>query len=139
LISFGMPAGLVLYFAISNIYRVGIQWYITRSYFADEEASVKTGAKAKGPSKPATVRGVLKGEATPAKSKEKAGTDGGRAKPSGAQAKPSGGQSRSSGRGRSSSAKRKAFTSDPRDRQKRGTQGAAQPASPRPRKKKKRK
>ena len=32
-ISFGLPAGLVLYFAVSNLYRVGQQWFISRSIY----------------------------------------------------------------------------------------------------------
>jgi len=31
--SFTLPAGLVLYFAVSNLYRVGQQWYISRSIY----------------------------------------------------------------------------------------------------------
>ena len=29
-ISFGLPAGLVLYFAVSNLYRIGQQWFSSR-------------------------------------------------------------------------------------------------------------
>lgn len=32
-ISFGLPAGLVIYFAVSNLYRVGQQWFISRSIY----------------------------------------------------------------------------------------------------------
>jgi YidC/Oxa1 family membrane protein insertase len=32
-ISIGLPAGLVLYFAVSNLYRVGQQWFISRSIY----------------------------------------------------------------------------------------------------------
>ena len=32
-ISFGLPAGLVLYFAVSNLFRVGQQWFISRSIY----------------------------------------------------------------------------------------------------------
>lgn len=32
-ISFGLPAGLVLYFAVSNLYRIGQQWFISRSIY----------------------------------------------------------------------------------------------------------
>lgn len=31
--SFGLPAGLVLYFAVSNLYRVGQQWFISRNIY----------------------------------------------------------------------------------------------------------
>ena len=33
LISFGLPSGLVLYFAVSNLYRVGQQWFIGRTIY----------------------------------------------------------------------------------------------------------
>ena len=45
-ISFTLPAGLVLYFAVSNIYRVGQQWFISRSVYG-----IKGGS---GPSGPAS-------------------------------------------------------------------------------------
>ncbi len=32
-ISFGLPSGLVLYFAVSNLFRVGQQWFISRSIY----------------------------------------------------------------------------------------------------------
>ena len=32
-ISFGLPAGLVLYFAVSNLFRIGQQWFISRSIY----------------------------------------------------------------------------------------------------------
>lgn len=31
--SFGLPSGLVLYFVVSNLYRIGQQWFITRSIY----------------------------------------------------------------------------------------------------------
>lgn len=37
LISFGLPAGVVLYFIVSNLYRVGLQSYITRTMFSGSE------------------------------------------------------------------------------------------------------
>ena len=151
LISFGMPAGLVLYFAVSNLYRVGIQWYITRSYFADEDAAITTTAKEKGAAKSTPKGGAAKGEVqkggplaaltrglkgngATSKSSEKPATGGKKTGSTGGA-----GQGRSGARSSRSSAKRKTFTSDPRDRQKRADQAPAQPASPRPRKKKKRK
>ena len=36
-ISFGLPAGLVIYFAVSNLYRVGQQWFISRSLYGGKE------------------------------------------------------------------------------------------------------
>ena len=44
-ISFGLPGGLVLYFAVSNLYRVGQQWFISRSIYG---ISGKGGASGSG-------------------------------------------------------------------------------------------
>ncbi len=35
--SFVFPAGLVLYWATSNVFRIGQQYYITRAFYADED------------------------------------------------------------------------------------------------------
>jgi YidC/Oxa1 family membrane protein insertase len=48
-ISFGLPAGLVLYFAISNLYRVGQQWFISRSIYGIRSGSPRDGGGS-GPS-----------------------------------------------------------------------------------------
>ena len=32
--SFSLPAAIVIYFLVSNIYRIGQQWYITRKIAA---------------------------------------------------------------------------------------------------------
>ena len=45
-ISIGLPAGLVLYFAVSNLYRVGQQWFISRSIYGP--ATGADGGSAKG-------------------------------------------------------------------------------------------
>jgi YidC/Oxa1 family membrane protein insertase len=42
-ISFGLPSGLVLYFAVSNLYRIGQQWFISRSIYG-----IKRGDKPAG-------------------------------------------------------------------------------------------
>ncbi len=44
IISIGLPAGLVLYFAVSNTYRVAQQWFIGRSIYGPAEADQKVGA-----------------------------------------------------------------------------------------------
>ncbi len=48
-ISFGLPAGLVLYFAVSNLFRIGQQAFISRSIYgisrADKKAAPSGGAK----------------------------------------------------------------------------------------------
>ena len=43
-ISFGLPAGLVLYFAVSNLYRVGQQWFISRSIYGTQVDSSSGGS-----------------------------------------------------------------------------------------------
>jgi YidC/Oxa1 family membrane protein insertase len=42
-ISFGLPAGLVLYFAVSNTYRVAQQWFIGRSLYGDQDKATGGG------------------------------------------------------------------------------------------------
>ena len=49
-ISIGLPAGLVLYFAVSNTYRVAQQWFIGRSIYGPAEAEQKVG-RPTGPSR----------------------------------------------------------------------------------------
>jgi len=55
-ISFTLPAGLVLYFAVSNLYRVGQQWFISRSLYGTDGPS--TSAK---PTSDAPSTGLLAG------------------------------------------------------------------------------
>jgi YidC/Oxa1 family membrane protein insertase len=45
LISFGLPAGLVLYFATSNLYRIGQQAFISRSIYGMSRAEQKENRK----------------------------------------------------------------------------------------------
>ncbi|MFN8041044.1 MAG: membrane protein insertase YidC [Acidimicrobiales bacterium] len=49
-ISFGLPGGLVLYFAVSNLYRVGQQWFISRSIYgiSGKDGAPKGGAGGSG-------------------------------------------------------------------------------------------
>ena len=47
IISIGLPAGLVLYFAVSNTYRVAQQWFISRSIYGPAEPGGKDGDGAK--------------------------------------------------------------------------------------------
>jgi YidC/Oxa1 family membrane protein insertase len=42
-ISIGLPAGLVLYFAVSNLYRVGQQWFISRSIYGPATDGASSG------------------------------------------------------------------------------------------------
>jgi YidC/Oxa1 family membrane protein insertase len=83
-ISFGLPAGLVLYFAVSNLYRVGQQWFISRSLYGPNGPGGSSGPAAATssssnapsnsaasdapevpPSLLATIRGALPGRFAP--------------------------------------------------------------------------
>jgi YidC/Oxa1 family membrane protein insertase len=131
-ISFGLPAGVVLYFIVSNLYRVGQQAYITRTMYKGQDpiplaepepttkskkSPAKSGSKSTEgarPTKPPTKGKSSSGRVTPPKSKPSAGGNGSNAKS-----------------GRSS----KTFTSDP---SRRSSSGASAPSTPpRPRKKRK--
>lgn len=59
IISFGLPAGLVLYFAVSNLYRIGQQAFISRSIYGITRADKRAGKAGKG-------EGKGTGEAAPA-------------------------------------------------------------------------
>ncbi len=60
-ISFGLPSGLVIYFVVSNLWRVGQQAFITRTIYASHQAQTvaaaavvdTTAADVSAPSKPA--------------------------------------------------------------------------------------
>jgi len=80
-ISFGLPAGLVLYFAVSNLYRIGQQAFISRSIYgitrADKQArrQDKTAAGKDGKAKPAEAVGPKRGkDAGASRSEGKAAT-----------------------------------------------------------------
>ncbi|WP_208029365.1 YidC/Oxa1 family membrane protein insertase [Rhabdothermincola sediminis] len=45
-ISFGLPVGLVLYFAVSNLYRIGQQAFISRSIYGMSRAELKANREA---------------------------------------------------------------------------------------------
>ena len=91
-ISIGLPAGVVLYFIVSNLYRVGQQAYITHTMFnSDTEPIPAVSAKADDGKKD---KGGGKGGTAPAKPKPK---------------KPKGGGGAARAKG-----KKKTFTSDPR-------------------------
>jgi YidC/Oxa1 family membrane protein insertase len=66
-ISFGLPAGLVLYFAVSNLYRIGQQAFISRSIYG-----IKKGAAGKAESSKGAKAAVGKGDGkTEAKAEKK--------------------------------------------------------------------
>lgn len=70
-ISFGLPAGLVLYFAVSNLYRVGQQWFISRSIYGIKRGETPAGGGAKD--RPSSSTGP-KGGAKVAKGGDRAAT-----------------------------------------------------------------
>jgi YidC/Oxa1 family membrane protein insertase len=52
-ISFGLPAGLVLYFAVSNMYRIGQQAFISRSIYGMKKGQASVLARNGGGAEPA--------------------------------------------------------------------------------------
>jgi len=52
-ISFGLPSGLVLYFAVSNMYRIGQQAFISRSIYGMKKGQASVLARSGGGSEPA--------------------------------------------------------------------------------------
>ena len=72
-ISFGLPAGLVLYFAVSNLYRIGQQWFISRSIYGikrgDKPEPVAVGAGKGGAAKGGSAKGATSTGKSSAKAK----------------------------------------------------------------------
>jgi YidC/Oxa1 family membrane protein insertase len=67
-ISFTLPAGIVLYFVVSNLYRVGQQAFITRTMYADaggKGAVIETTASEVKPAGPGGIKGFLASLAPP--------------------------------------------------------------------------
>jgi YidC/Oxa1 family membrane protein insertase len=67
-ISFTLPAGIVLYFVVSNLYRVGQQAFITRTMYSDTSggsAVIETTAKETKPAGPGGIKGFLASFAPP--------------------------------------------------------------------------
>ena len=66
-ISFTLPAGIVLYFVVSNLYRVGQQAFITRTMYADASGSavIDPTAKETKPAGPGGIKGFLASLAPP--------------------------------------------------------------------------
>jgi YidC/Oxa1 family membrane protein insertase len=130
-ISFGLPAGVVLYFIVSNLYRVGQQAYITHTMYkgkdpipvgVDSDDDAKPTGKGKGGS------GAIKEK--PSGPPKKPGTGGpGRVTP------PKGKPTPSSGNGAARKPS-KTFTSDPKRKASSGSTPPASPPRP-PRKKRK--
>ncbi len=113
--SYTMPAGLVIYFVVSNLYRIGQQAYITRSLYHGEdslgaqarkaradaiEVDGKTGGKGTGGgTKTAAGGGKKAGKAKKSRSGGKGGAGGTGSKKTGASGKgTTGGGARGAGR-----------------------------------------
>ncbi|HVN51729.1 MAG TPA: YidC/Oxa1 family membrane protein insertase [Acidimicrobiales bacterium] len=118
-ISFGLPAGLVLYFAVSNLYRVGQQWFIGRSIYGPV-----TGAAGGGAKPPSGGSGGTGGGGRNKPSGGSGGTGGG------GRNKPSGGSGRDGGDSAESAGKPTTGSGGPRPRAKR-TSSPAEPSDAR--------
>jgi YidC/Oxa1 family membrane protein insertase len=85
-IAFSMPAALVIYFVVSNLYRVAQQYWITRTLYSDHgelhDVAIAHAAAAKG-----SKGGSKAKSGTKAKAKAGAGAKGGGTKKSGSSAK----------------------------------------------------
>jgi hypothetical protein len=141
-ISFGLPAGVVLYFVVSNLYRVGQQAYITRTLYKGDDpipavadavenkggpTSDKGGAAKANKGDAAKVDKDAKADKPASKSQNNGAKGGGRvfgAVAPKSKPKPSG----------AAKGSRKTFTSDPRRKPSTST---PQQAPARPRKKRK--
>jgi YidC/Oxa1 family membrane protein insertase len=132
-ISFGLPMGVVLYFIVSNLYRVGQQYYITRTMYrgndpipaitVTEKETGKSGGS--GGSKSGGSKAPV-AKKTPAGAKPvKPNTGSGRVTP---------GKNATSSNGKGGSGTKKTFTSDAR---RKTSESAAPPVTPRARKKRK--
>ena len=123
--SFSLPAAIVIYFLVSNVYRIGQQWYITRSMYHGEDS---LGAQ---------VRKTREEAATTTKSKDKTDKKGGGGKGGGSKAGPAKKNgARSSG---SKKTNKTVARSGAPGRNRSGRQGSARTqVQPRARKKKKR-
>lgn len=65
-ISFSLPAGLVLYFAVSNLYRIGQQYFISRSIYGvgrDDGGKPSTGAASTGGGEKSSLGGGARARA----------------------------------------------------------------------------
>ena len=72
IISIGLPSGLVLYFAVSNLFRVGQQWFIGRTiYGTGKGGSGERAAKELASSESSEDKPARRGGATPATSAAK--------------------------------------------------------------------
>ena len=134
--SFTMPAALVIYFVVSNLYRIGQQAYITQSLYKGDDSPgaqlAKQRAKDKTSGKSGAERGggrvtPKKGEPTPKRGEAKTAT----------KAKPSNSRSASSKNSKSAKASGAGRTGKAPSRQTRGSGRTTDPGSPQHKKRKK--
>jgi len=133
-ISFGLPAGLVLYFAVSNLYRIGQQWFISRSIYG-----IKRGEKPEtgggGGGKTVTPKGpkgggagakkqAIEGKATNGSAKPKGKDNGADGKGSGKRLAPTGATTNSGGKANAAKPPAKSTRTD------KSSSGAAKATSP---------
>jgi len=102
-ISLTLPAGIVVYFLVSNVFRIGQQAFITRTMYRDEDGPLATsGREIDTPSteKPKGVWAQLKEAGLPSPSQAKEDVRSGRATvPAGSKGKSSGSNGSSNGSG----------------------------------------
>ncbi len=127
-ISFGLPAGVVLYFVVSNLYRIGQQAYITHTMFKDREDPIP----------------AVSAKASDSKSSKKAESGSGKsgsgknrsAKPKNKSDRSGGTSSSKSSGGKGTSKKgRRTYTSDPKRKK---SKGRTTPPTTQPKARKKR-
>lgn len=58
-ISLTLPAGVVVYFLVSNLFRIAQQAFITRTMYADKDGTVATTARESDKTSPAPAKGLL--------------------------------------------------------------------------------
>ena len=112
--SFTMPAALVVYFVISNLYRIAQQAYITRSLYGhDESPGAKLASRRAKDDDAPSVKTEGKGRPTPKRNEARGGKAAGSARAksskskasSGAQSKGSGGSGKGASKGSGGSGK----------------------------------
>jgi hypothetical protein len=138
-ISFGLPMGVVLYFIVSNLYRVGQQYYITRTMYRgkDPDDPIPAISVEEKPSGKGGTGSGAKGAATaPKKPKQAPKTPAGEkpVKPNTGSGRVTPAKNAPTSNGRGASGTKKTFTSDAR---RKTGEAAAPPVTPRARKKRK--
>ena len=137
--SFSLPAAIVIYFLVSNLYRIGQQWYITYSMYHGEDSLGAQVRKAREETAKQSKSGAKKGSGGSKAGGSKAGgSKAGGSKGGSKNAASRGGAAKGSGGGRRTGTKTVAGSGAP-GRNRSGRQGSARTqVQPRARKKKKR-